>query len=108
MTDETNEAERETEEAPKRGWLEILRESWTAEAVAFCPYRGRMLHVAECFACKDCAGLAMDGRGKRSYVVCSRAELDGIATTACPSSSPIDDDDAWLPRVLVVTPTEDP
>jgi hypothetical protein len=94
--------------APKRGWLEIVREPGTAEAVAFCPYRSRMLHVADCFACKDCLGLAMDGRGKHSYVVCERAETDGIATAACPSEAPLDDTEAWSVRVLVGAPPDDP
>jgi hypothetical protein len=64
------------------GRLEIAREPETLEAHCFCPYRGRLLRVGECFACHDCGGLAIDARGKHSYVACDRAERDGLATEA--------------------------
>jgi len=64
------------------GRLEIAREPGTHEAHAFCPYRSSMLRVSECFACNDCDGLAIDGCGKHSYVVCARAARDGVASEA--------------------------
>jgi len=78
------------------GRLEIAREPRSHEAHAYCPYRGTMLRVGECFACTDCDGLALDGRGKHSYVLCARAEQDGLATEAW-----YDDSDAEVPVVSV-------
>ena len=80
------------------GRLEIAREPRTLEAHAYCPYRGTMLRVSECFGCRDCDGLALDGCGKYSYVVCARAEHDGIATEAW-----YDESDTDVPVVTVRT-----
>jgi hypothetical protein len=80
------------------GRLEIAREPGTREAHAYCPYRATMLRVSECFACNDCDGLAIDGCGKHSYVVCARAARDGVATEAW-----YDQTDAQVPVVAVRT-----
>jgi hypothetical protein len=94
---------------PRSGWLEIFTEPGTAEAHAYCPYRERMLRVAECFACTECAGLAMDGRGEHSYVVCARAEGDGIATMACaePGDGGVTRCGSTYARVITVPPLPD-
>jgi hypothetical protein len=66
----------------KPGWLTIIRETEDdREAKANCPYRETNVPVGTCFACSDYAGLAIDGPGRHSFVVCSRAEHDRIATT---------------------------
>ena len=80
------------------GRLEVAREPKSLEAHAYCPYRSTMLRVSECFACKDCDGLALDGCGKYSYVVCARAERDGVATEAW-----YDESDSEIPVVSVRT-----
>jgi hypothetical protein len=78
----TGPADGEREARLYAGRLEIVSEPGTLEAHAYCPYRKEMLRAGECFACADCGGLAMDGSGKHSYVVCDRAERDGLATSA--------------------------
>ena len=78
------------------GRLEIAREPRSHEAHAYCPYRGTMLRVGECFACTDCDGLALERGGKHSYVLCARAEQDGLATEAW-----YDDSDPEVPVVSV-------
>ncbi len=80
------------------GRLEVAREPRSLEAHAYCPYRGTMLRVGDCFACPDCDGLALDAGGKHSYVVCARAERDGVATEAW-----YDDADVDVPVVSVRT-----
>ena len=78
----TQPADRNNGDRLYAGRLEVVSEPGTLEAHAYCPYRKDMLRVGECLACSEWCGLAMDPSGKHSYVVCERAERDGIATAA--------------------------
>lgn len=67
----------------KRGWLTIVSQLETnREAEVRCPYRPGMTSVHDCFECDDYASLAIDSAGHRSFVVCARAERDGVAATS--------------------------
>lgn len=61
----------------KIGLLEIVHDEG-GRLAAHCPYRGQTVDANVCFACKDCQGLALSPDGNTSYVVCERAEHDGI------------------------------
>lgn len=84
----------------RAGWLQIVRQGGTAEAYAYCPYRGRMLRVQTCFACPDCSGLALSPRSRDSYVVCERAAADGLRVEAVE----VGDSDALLAPVETPAP----
>lgn len=61
----------------KLGLLEIVHDE-KGHLAAFCPYRDKTVDANVCFACKDCASLAISPDGKTSYIACERAAKDGI------------------------------
>jgi len=62
----------------KLGLLELVHVHDKPGLAAFCPYRDKTIEASVCFACADCAGLALSPDGKTPYVVCERAAEDGL------------------------------